>query len=44
MEPGEIESMYDRVLHDDHNCDTFYFAFVRGAKAFMEMLKNLLRF
>ncbi len=43
LEPGEAEAMYERVLHDDHNCDTFYFGFVRAAKAVAEFLKNLFR-
>lgn len=42
LESDETEEMYVRIA-DDHNCDTFYFAFVRFAKATAELFKNLFR-
>jgi len=43
LEAEEMEVMYHRVLNEDHNCDTFYFAFVRSALTVVEFIKNLFR-
>ncbi len=42
LDADEIDAMYPR-LKDDCNCDTFYFAFIRGARIAAEFLKNLFR-
>ncbi len=43
VKTGQVTDLYDRVLHDDHNCDTFYFGFVRAANVVADFIKNLFR-
>ena len=38
----DMEEAYAK-LADDHNCDTFYFSFVRGANHVVTFLKNIFR-
>ena len=39
---SEMETSYARIA-DDHNCDTFYFAFVQAASHVVGFFKNLFR-
>ena len=40
---SEMDDMWIRI-HEDHNCDTFYFALVQCMTGFVEIVKNIFRF
>lgn len=40
--PDEMEEMWVKIK-DDHNCETFYFAFVQYATSFVDLFRNLFR-